>query len=156
MIETNQEPKNAMRAPQQIAGILTISGDSPFDVAMSHILNVEGRKFTNHPADKGGPTKFGITQKVLSSWRGKNVTAKEVEQLEEDEATQIYKAKYWDKGNLGFVESPAIALVLMDQAVNRGVSTAITMAQVMMNSQNRKNLQVDGVLGPKTTTAAAK
>jgi len=26
--------------------------------------------FSNHPADKGGPTKYGITQQTLSEWRG--------------------------------------------------------------------------------------
>ena len=33
---------------------------------INEIINREGRKFTNLPADKGGPTKFGITQKTLT------------------------------------------------------------------------------------------
>lgn len=156
MIETNQEPMNQVNSfPRPVpAGILTLASTlTPFDRAFSHILNVEGRSFTNHPADKGGPTKFGITQKTLSAWRGKNVSAKDVENLEESEAKQIYKAKYWDKANLGFLANENMAMVMMDQAVNRGVATAITMAQVMMNSQSKTHLQEDGVLGPKTKNA---
>lgn len=155
MTETNQEPMNQANVfprPTPI-GVLTLANTlTPFNAAMSHILNVEGRKYTNHPADKGGPTKFGITLNTLKAWRG-SATAKDVENLTEDEATQIYKARYWDKMNLGFVSNQKVAMALMDQGVNRGYKTAIIMAQVMMNSQSRTNLAVDGVLGPKTANA---
>jgi uncharacterized protein (TIGR02594 family) len=139
------------------AGVLTLANTlTPFNAAMSHILNVEGRNFTNHPADKGGPTKYGITLNTLKAWRGTNVTAKDVESLTQDEATQVYKVRYWDKMNLGFLTSQKVAMVLMDQGVNRGTGTAIRMAQVMMNSQSRAGLQVDDKLGPKTANAIEK
>lgn len=126
------------------------SGPTLFDATMNHILNVEGRHYTDHPMDKGGPTKFGITLKTLEAYRGTKVTAADVQNLQEEEAKRIFKARYFDRMNLGFIEDPRKVLCLMDQGVNRGTSTAITMAQVMLNRQSGMKLAEDGVLGPKT------
>lgn len=128
-----------------------------FDIAMDHILTVEGKAFTDHPLDKGGPTKFGITLADLREYRGDpKLTGSAVRDMEEDEARKIYKAKYWDKMNLGFLTGDfRVALALFDQGVNRGTKTAIMMAQQMLNNQKyygrqQKPLTVDGVLGPVT------
>lgn len=133
--------------------VMALQGNTLFDAVMSHVLNVEGRNFTDHPNDAGGPTKFGITQATLAAYRGTKSTAEDVKNLQEDEAKRIYKVRYFDRMNLGFVEDHRKVLCLMDQGVNRGTGTAITMAQVMMNRQSGAKLAEDGVLGPKTRAA---
>lgn len=153
MNESNQAEMNIIPRPTPVAVLTLANTLTHFDAAMSHVLNVEGRKYTNHPADKGGPTKFGITLGSLKDWRGKNVTAKDVENLTEEEARQIYKARYWDKANLGFLSNGKVSMALMDQVVQRGVKGGITLCQVMLNSQSRTSLLVDGVMGPKTRNA---
>ena len=57
------------------------------------IIKREGG-YVNNPADRGGPTKFGITLKTLKAWRGSPVTAWGVEGLGEDEAREIYESEY--------------------------------------------------------------
>ena len=49
------------------------------------VLEAEGSKYTNDPADPGGPTRWGITLKTLRRWRqsggrrgGHQVTAADV------------------------------------------------------------------------------
>ena len=48
------------------------------------VLRREG-EFVQHPADAGGPTKFGITQATLADWRHAPVTASDVSALTIDE-----------------------------------------------------------------------
>jgi lysozyme family protein len=47
--------------------------------------------YVNHPADKGGPTSFGITEAVARAhgYRGP------MRQLPRDEAAAIYRRLYW-------------------------------------------------------------
>lgn len=157
-----EERMNEMRGPMsneefsRRTGLTVMSlstTNTPFEDVMQHILNVEGRGYTDHPQDSGGPTKFGITQAALSTYRGTKASANDVRELTEQEASQIYKVNYFDRMNLGFVKDARIAMCLMDQGVNRGTSTAITMAQVMMNRQTGMKLQEDGKNGPKTIAA---
>ena len=65
---------------------------------IKNIIRREGG-FVNHPADKGGATKYGITQATLGSWRGlkRNATVAEVQSLLQSEAEQIYYKNYIQK-----------------------------------------------------------
>ena len=67
-----------------------------FNLAIGKILQHEGSRYTNHPADRGGPTKHGITLGVLKRYRKGRTTAEDVKKLTVDEAKEIYKAKYWN------------------------------------------------------------
>ena len=38
------------------------------ETIIEHIIQVEGHAYTNNPADRGGPTKYGITQRTFPEW----------------------------------------------------------------------------------------
>lgn len=127
---------------------------------ISHVLAVEGSAYTNDPADSGGPTKYGITQRTLSRFRGKPVSPAEVEALTEREAREVYyKMFVVDPGYepINFI-SPVIAAELVDSGVNCGPARATEWLQRSLNALNRgakdyPDLKVDGNCGPATVAA---
>lgn len=85
--------------------------------------------FVNNPADRGGPTKYGITAATLGQWRqlGRPATADEVEALEVSEASAIYLAWYVDAPGFTAENIPneGLRLQLIDFGVNSGPARAI-------------------------------
>lgn len=129
-------------------------GSDHFDYCFEHVIGIEGG-YSNHPADRGGPTKYGVTLNTLKHWR-RDMTLKagDVKVLTLDEAKQIYKARYWDKWSLDAVESRLSALCLFDQAINWGIGTSVQKrAQLAANKCGDFNLRIDGDIGPKTLEA---
>lgn len=105
--------------------------------------------WSNHDADPGGATMYGITVGTLSKWRGRKVPKAEVKALTRSEAEQIYKAWYWDKVKAD--ELPAgVDLVIYDYAVNSGPSRA---AKAL---QRAVGVKQDGAIGPVTLAAVRK
>jgi lysozyme family protein len=117
-----------------------------FDLAFNQMIDVE-KGYVNHPADRGGPTKYGITLKTLAKWRNREVTAEDVKNLTLNEAKLIYKSWYWNAVKGDSLRSYAIAYALFDQAVNRGADTAIRRAQKIAG------VSQDGKIGPQTINA---
>lgn len=127
---------------------------------INQILAAEGERFTNDPADSGGPTKWGITQAALSNWFGRPATATEVANLKRETAFQIYQDRYFVKPGFNRVMqvSPAIAEELTDTGVNCGPSVATIFLQRCLNAFNLNgtkypDLKVDGDCGPRTLAA---
>lgn len=113
------------------------------------LLEREGG-FTNHPADRGGATKYGITQAALAAWRGHPVTIDDVRALDLPEARAIYLQRYivgpgFDAPQI----KPGLADQLVDYGVNSGPGVAISKLQALLG------VAVDGVLGPQTLAALA-
>lgn len=119
--------------------------NAKFDRCLKEVFIHEG-EYANHPADRGGPTKFGITQKTLSDWRGAPVTESDVRQLTRDEARLIYLSRYWNPVR-GDELPPGVDLVLFDAAVHMGVGRAVRMAQKIVGAS------ADGVVGRQTLAA---
>jgi lysozyme family protein len=112
------------------------------------ILHYEGKTYTNDPVDRGGPTKFGITQSALAHYRGKPVTPDDVKNLTEEEARTIYQLRYIDAP--GF-SNPAIHPSLQQQLIDFGVNSGPQLR--IMKLQKALGLTEDGILGPNTLTA---
>lgn len=106
------------------------------NAAIDIIIRLEGGEaYTNHPADPGGETKFGISKRYNQELDIKNLTR--------EQATEVYANKYW----VGLDKLPApLALLVFDHKVNAGES--IEMLQRLIN------VKVDGKLGPATILAA--
>ena len=121
---------------------------SVIDDMIRGIVNREGG-FSNVKGDKGGPTKYGITQATLSAWRHKQVSVDDVKNLTLDEAFQIYKKQYVDDPGFLKISDEALAEQLVDAGVNHYPTQAIKMLQEAIG------VSADGVLGSQTLNKVA-
>ncbi len=116
------------------------------------IDEVEGREYTNHKDDDGGPTKFGITQSTLSRFYGRPASIDDVKNLTETTASFIYRDMYWEPLQLDRVHCATTAWVLFNQAVNFGPGKIARQTQVILVSMGH-TLTVDGIFGPMSVNA---
>ncbi len=115
---------------------------------ITDIMTAEGwPKFTNHPADRGGPTKGGITLATLSAWRRRPVTAADVEALQEAEVRDIYTHRYVRGPKFDQIADPALRLSVIDAGVLMGQPTAARLLQQAVG------VTADGIIGPRTLAA---
>jgi lysozyme family protein len=125
--------------------------DETFDVdrLIDALIDREGG-YVNHPADKGGPTCFGITEAVARAhgYRGA------MRDLPRDEAAEIYRRLYWLRPRFDEVaeRSAQLAAELFDTGVNMGPAVAVTFLQRALTALNRNgkdypDLVPDGRLG---------
>ena len=86
-----------------------------FDEAFNLLLLHEGG-FSDHAADPGGKTKYGITEAVAreEGYHG------DMKQLPLTTAHRIYRKNYWDAMRLDQCP-PEVRFDLFDAAVNSGV-----------------------------------
>lgn len=128
--------------------------------SIDYVLENEGTEFVNHPNDKGGPTRFGITLKTLQSHRGKECCAEDVKRISRKEVLAIYEAHYWSPLKLKDLMDQNVATAIFDIAVNCGPSVAGMCAQsaaneqiaeaVKLGAEKLKPLALDGKLGPES------
>lgn len=115
-----------------------------FEKAIVVVLAHEGEVLSDHPDDRGGPTKFGISQR----WNP-DVNVRE---LTREQAIEIYWQRYWV--GRGFERLPELAAIkVFDLAVNLGDKTAVTCLQRALRACGRR-VNTDGLLGPETYGAA--
>lgn len=118
-----------------------------FASAWPMILRHEGG-YVDHPADKGGPTNFGITLKTLDAYLKNGsllpVTAEDVKELSVATAMNIYVEKYWSVIGAGSIKSQAVANAFMDMAVLMGPAQAAKLMQGVFG------IKQDGIVGPVT------
>lgn len=110
-----------------------------FDRCFEVLLGHEGG-YVNNPADPGGATNWGISQKSYPHL--------DIRTMTREQAKALYWTDYWEKAGCPYCH-PALALVVFDSAVNNGVSRAIRCLQEGLG------VTVDGVLGQETMAALA-
>jgi hypothetical protein len=125
------------------------------DALIDALIEREGG-YVNHPADRGGPTCFGITEAVARA----HGYAGSMRQMPRDEAVAIYRRLYWLRPHLDEVatRSRRIAAELFDTGVNMGPAVAVTFLQRALTALNRggkdyPDLTPDGRIGPVTLAA---
>lgn len=119
---------------------------------IDEVLSKEGG-FVNHPADKGGATKYGITQRTLAKYLEKSVSVDEVKALDVETARDIYELRYYRAPRIDRLP-PELQPFLFDCAVNHGPRRAIKFLQLVCNEAGYGPLTVDGLMGPKTKAQA--
>lgn len=120
-----------------------------FNSAIAKTLQKEGgSKYTETVGDRGGATKYGISQAAYPNLNIRDLT--------EQQARDIYKRDYWDRVCGDGIISQAVAENIFDAAVNMGPKTAAKLAQATLNEILIIGIAVDGVIGAKTIDALAK
>ena len=117
-----------------------------FTIAVLLTLQHEGG-FVDNPADPGGATNFGITQRDLNL----TMPGKDVRTLTSAEAAQWYETTtqpqrynnplYWS------IEDQSVASKIFDMGVLFGVGEAVHLIQGVLQ------LSIDGNFGPQTLAA---
>ena len=111
---------------------------------LENILDREGwPKYTEHPFDRGGPTKGGITIRTLESWRQRRCTRKELQRLKKSEAMDIMKRLYAESNGIQRLEGHFIQPQVVDNAILSGPMLAVKVLGVT----------ADGICGTKTMQA---
>lgn len=122
---------------------------------IDNIIRTEGG-YVDHPADRGGPTNWGITEKVArrAGYNG------DMKALPKDVARRIYRTRYYEAPGFKNVNevAPLLAEEMTDTGVNMGPQTATKMLQRLLNVLNREgqdypDITVDGQLGPQSLEA---
>lgn len=106
--------------------------------------------FVNDSEDRGGPTKYGITQRDLGDWLGRPATLDEVKNLPEATAREIFEKKYFVRPGFDKIPWKPLAYQLADWGIHSGPTIAI------MNLQEILGVERDGLLGPKTLKALSE
>jgi lysozyme family protein len=125
------------------------------DQLIDALLEREGG-YVNNPADKGGPTNFGITEAVARA----QGYAGPMPSLPREEAAEIYTRLYWLRPRFDEVakRSEWVAAELFDTGVNMGPAVAVTFLQRALTALNRNgrdypDLVPDGRIGSATLAA---
>ena len=127
----------------------------PVDQLIDELIEREGG-YVCHPADRGGPTRFGITEAVARAHGYAGAMA----ELPRDEAAAIYKRLYWLRPRFDEIarRSANLAAELFDTGANMGPAVAATFLQRALTALNRNgrdypDLVPDGRVGPRTLEA---
>ena len=112
--------------------------------------------YSNHPADKGGPTRWGLTEAVARAhgYRG------DMRSYPREDAVAVYRRIYWLRPGFDRVAelAPALAAELFDTGVNMGPPVAAGFLQRGLNALNRgaadyADIPVDRRIGDATIAA---
>ena len=125
------------------------------DQLIDAVIDREGG-YSDHPADRGGPTRWGITQRVArdSGYDG------DMRVFPRSAAVAIYRRIYWIAPAYDRVADRArsLAAELFDTGVNMGPKVATGFLQRALNALNRgardyPDITLDGRIGPRTLAA---
>ena len=119
--------------------------DINFPKSLEYVFAWEGG-YTNHPADPGGPTNWGITIADARHYWKADATAADVKAMPKEVAAKIYKEKYWDIQHCELMPS-GLDFVMFDYGVNSGVGRSQKVLQKILK------VNPDGIIGNKTLQA---
>lgn len=121
-----------------------------------------GPKVTNHPADRGGVTKYGITQGSWVAYCNRMrfpTSRRDVTKITADDAVAFYRNLFTNSCSLPFLPTPGLQHFVFDCVVHHGAKRAGSLLQRAVNDVLRAYhsklppLVVDGNVGEKTLAA---
>ena len=104
------------------------------DSLIEELIHREGG-YTNHPADRGGPTRWGVTESVARAHGYDG----DMRHFPRNLAAEIYRRRYWLAPHFDRVagHAPKIAAELFDTGVNMGPTVATGFLRRALNALNR-------------------
>lgn len=128
---------------------------SGVETMLAELLKREG-DYVSNPADRGGPTRFGITEQTARAYGYSG----DMRMLPKDTALGIYRRRYWTEPRFDQVaeRSSIVAEKLFDIGVNMGPKVAGRFLQRALNGLNRggsayPDVTEDGGVGNMTLHA---
>lgn len=117
--------------------------EQDFKQSLALTLAYEGG-YSNNPADPGGPTNQGITQRVYDAYRKlAGLPVQSVKLISSLEVSDIYRKQYW-RLIRGDDLPPGVDYAVFDFAVNSGVSRAVRYIQQQIG------VEADATIGMHT------
>ena len=123
-----------------------------FEEIIEVVLEHEGG-YVDDPADRGGATNWGVTQKVYENHVGYECNKEEIKEMSEEMAKEIYFEKFWKPSRAEQLPEE-IRETYFDMVVNHGQGNAVKILQMACKGQG-DDVDVDGAIGPATLRAAA-
>ncbi len=126
-------------------------------MSIDQIINgilVREQGYVNNPNDAGGPTKWGITEKVARN----NGYTGDMKDLPQEFAFRVLKLKYYITPGFAFVSdlSVRLGIAITDAGVLCGQETVIEWLQTILNAlslNSHAEVKIDGNLGEKSINA---
>jgi len=130
---------------------------SNFEKYQEKLFDHEGG-YVDDPVDPGGATNKGITLATFEAYAEEDLgiepTLDNLKNLTNDQASIIYKKRYWDSIKADEIKNGSIAYMLYDFNVNAGVNAAKELQQSLVDLNFK--VSVDGVIGDQTIEAVNK
>lgn len=115
-----------------------------FNIAFERLIQREGG-YADDPFDRGGRTKYGISQAAYPTLDIANLTI--------EDAREIYYDDYWRAGRVEMLPEE-LWETFFDMCVNHGIYGATVILQRAINATVKSKIAVDGILGNITAGAA--
>ncbi len=116
------------------------------DEIIDGILRREGSTFTDRSDDRGGSTKYGITQRTWDEYRNRFTDEPtSVADITEPDARLFYSSMYVRP--LSWIVEFGLRELVIDCAVNHGATRAVKWLQ------EAAGVKADGIIGPMTRAA---
>lgn len=133
-------PESAAPAPSPLPG-----ANNRFRKALEHIIGLEGGAVeTNHPADPGGRTFAGVSERSHPDWPGWESVGEGDRIGALRQASTLYRDAYWDEVAGDEIGNQDVANAIMSAAVHMGPQRAVRLAQQALG------VTPDGKMGPET------
>ena len=125
------------------------------DALIDEVIGREGG-YSNHKADRGGATRWGVTEAVARAYGYRG----DMRRFPREEAVAVYRRIYWLRPGFDRVaeHAPRLAAELFDTGGNMGPAIAAGFLQRALNALNRgasdyADIPVDRRIGPRSIDA---
>lgn len=113
---------------------------------------------TDHPADRGGLTKGGVTLRSFNGWRvagqARPLTRDEFALITIEEAQAFLRDEFLQP--LAFMEDEGIFALMADWAMHAGLAAPVRALQGLLIGRGLYDGALDGIPGPKTRAGWAR
>jgi lysozyme family protein len=127
---------------ESIKEIRKMATEISIEQLIDEVIGREGG-YSNHPADRGGATRWGVTEAVARAhgYRG------DMRSFPREEAVAVYRRLYWIRPGFDQIamRAPHVAAELFDTGVNMGPGTATGFLKRTLNALNRGEVDYDDI-----------